>query len=403
MKYAFALGRHPTLSVAELVRAVPGITLESVENGICVGNCPELAPDFINKLGGTIKIIVIDKEIGSLSEINAALLRKLIPPREGRIIFGISVYGQVPGAERRRIYIEGLELKKAIKAEGRRARYVVSQDTHLSSVVIAKNKLIEEGAEFVIIKERSRILVGHTVAVQEFEAYGERDFDRPGRSARRGMLPPKLAQMMVNIAGGDKSKTLFDPFCGSGTVLGEALLMGYTDVVGADLSAEAVSDTKAYLEWIEKAHPEFKGRWRVFASDARLIDKLIAPESVGAIVAEPYLGQPQNGRETPEQLKHVMNDELAPLYRDSIAALSKLLSPRGSAVFSFPVFNRNKGPIFTPITQVANGLVPAPLVPSEYGDSPLIELKRGLSPSGGALYERPDQFVGREIVLLKKV
>ena len=398
MKYAFALGRHPTLSVAELIRAIPGITLESAENGICVANCPELAPDFINKLGGTIKIIAVDKEIESLGEINAALLRKLIPPREGRIIFGISVYGQVPGAERRRIYIEGLELKKAIKAEGRRARYVVSQDTQLSSVVIAKNKLIEEGAEFVIVKERSRILVGHTVMIQEFEAYGERDFDRPGRSARRGMLPPKLAQMMVNIAGGDKSKTLLDPFCGSGTVLGEALLMGYADVVGADISAEAVADTKAYLEWIEKAHPEFHDRWRVFVSDARTINKLLAPESIGAIVAEPFLGPPQNGRETPEQLKRVMNDELVPLYRDSIATLSKLLASHGSAVFSFPVFNRNKGPIFTPVSQIANGLTPAPLVPSEYQECGLPSTS-----SGGALYERPDQFVGREIVLLKKV
>ena len=342
MKYAFALGRHPTLSIAEIVRAIPDISIESAENGVCVARCSELAPEFINKLGGTIKIVAIDKEIGSLGEIDAALFRKLIPPREGRIIFGISVYGQVPGVERRRIYIEGLELKKAIKAEGRRARYVVSQDTQLSSVVIAKNKLIEEGAEFVVVKERSRILVGHTVAIQEFEAYGERDFDRPGRSARRGMLPPKLSQMMVNIAAGDKSKTLLDPFCGSGTVLGEALLMGYTDVVGADISAEAVSDTKAYLEWIEKAHPEFHGRWRVMQSDARQIDKLLSLESVGAIVAEPFLGPPQNGRETPEQLKKIMNDELVPLYRDSIATLSKLLTPRGSAVFSFPVFNRNE-------------------------------------------------------------
>jgi len=398
MKYAFAMGRHPTLSVAEIVRAIPNITLESAENGICVGSCAELAPGFINKLGGTIKVIAIDKEIKSLGEINADFLRRIIPAREGRIIFGISIYGQVPGAERRRIYIEGLELKKAIKAEGRRARYVVSQDTQLSSVVIAKNKLIEEGAEFVIIKERSRILVGHTVMIQEFEAYGERDFDRPGRSARRGMLPPKLAQMMVNIAGGDKSKTLLDPFCGSGTVLGEALLMGYADVVGSDISAEAVNDTKAYLEWIEKAHPEFKGRWRVFVSDARTIDKTIPTESIGAIVAEPFLGPPQNGRETPEQLKHVMNDELVPLYRDAISTLSKLLSPRGSAVFSFPVFNRNKGPIFTPVSQIANGLTPAPLVPSEYQEFGL-----PMTSSGGALYERPDQFVGREIVLLKKV
>jgi len=397
MKYAFAMGRHPSLSVAELVRAIPDLTLESAEGGICVGNCGELAPEFINKIGGTIKIIAIDKEIGSLGEISAAFLRKLIPAREGRIIFGISVYGTVPGAERRRIYIEGLELKKAIKAEGRRARYVVSQNTQLSSVVVAKNKLIEEGAEIVIIKERSRALIGRTVAIQEFEAYGERDFDRPGRSARRGMLPPKLAQMMINIANGEKNKTLLDPFCGSGTVLGEALLLGYTDVVGADISREAIADTKAYLEWLEISYPEFKGRWKVFVSDARTIDTLIPAESVATIVAEPFLGPPQNGRETPEQLRLVMMNQLVPLYRDSIAALKKVLIPGGRAIFSFPIFNRQRAPIFTPVPLLAAELTPVPLVPSEYLDFGLPS-----TVSGGALYERPDQFVGREIVLMKK-
>ena len=125
--------------------------------------------------------------------------------------------------------------------------------------------------------------------------------------------------------------------------------------------------------------------------------KLRATHSLASVVDE-LVSKYQIGRETPEQLKKIMNDELVPLYRDSIATLSKLLTPRGSAVFSFPVFNRNKGPIFTPITQVANTLTPAPLVPSEYQEFGL-----PMTSSGGALYERPDQFVGREIVLLKKV
>lgn len=398
MKYAFVLGRHPALSIAELTRVIPDLTIESVVDSICIGNCAELPTGFINKIGGTIKIAAIDTEKKSLGDITANVLRGLIPAREGRIIFGISIYGHLPGALRRGIYMEGLNLKKQIKAEGRRARYVVSQDTQLSSVVVAKNKLLTEGAEIVIIIEKERIRLGHTIAVQEFEAYGERDFDRPGRSARRGMLPPKLAQMMVNIAGGQKEKTLLDPFCGSGTVLGEALLMGYTDVVGADISPEAIADTKAYLEWLEKTYPEFKGRWRVFVSDARALDAILPAASIAAIVAEPYLGPPQSGRETPEQLKRVLNDELAPLYRDAIAVLSKLLTPNGSAVFSFPVFNRQREPLFVPIDVVRGSLVAAPLIPSEY-----LEFGLPTTASGGALYERPDQFVGREIVLMKKV
>lgn len=397
MKYAFALGRLPALSVAELVRAINGLSIESVTDSVAIGNCPDLPPGFINLLGGTIKIIAVDAEMKSTDGINADVLRNFLPPREGRMIFGISIYGHMPGQERRILYIEGLNLKKKIKEEGRRCRYVVSKDTQLSSVVVAKNKLIAEGAEFVIIKEKNRVVLGHTIAVQEFEAYGERDFDRPGRSARRGMLPPKLSQMMVNIARGDRNLPLLDPFCGSGTILGEALLMGYTQVIGADVSAEAISDTKAYLEWLEKTRPEFRGRWRLINSDARLLNRTLNAGSVGAIATEPYLGPPQSGRETPDQLKKIMNDELIPLYRDSITALAELIAPSGSAVFSLPVFNRQKSAIFTPLDKICDKLIPAPLVPGEY-----VDLNLPTTSSGGALYERPDQFVAREIVLLKK-
>jgi tRNA G10 N-methylase Trm11 len=211
------------------------------------------------------------------------------------------------------------------------------------------------------------------------------------------MLPPKLSQMMLNIAHGDKNLPLLDPFCGSGTVLGEALLMGYSQVIGTDVSEQAITDTKAYLEWLEKAHPEFKGRWRVFASDARLLDKTLEANSIGAIVAEPFLGPPQSGHETPEQLKKVMNDELVPLYRDAIKSLTNLLSPNGSVVFSFPVFNRHKSAIFVPLDTVCGSLVAAPLVPGEY-----LNFDLPATSSGGALYERPDQHVAREIVMLKK-
>jgi tRNA G10 N-methylase Trm11 len=265
-------------------------------------------------------------------------------------------------------------------------------------VVVTKNKLIEEGAEFVITVLKNKILLGTTLAIQEFEAYGERDFDRPGRSAKRGMLPPKLSQMMVNIAHCDRNLPLLDPFCGSGTVLGEALLMGYTQVIGTDVSEQAIIDTKAYLDWIEKAHPEFKGRSRVFVSDARLLDQTIEPNSIGAIAAEPFLGPPQSGRETPAELKKIMDEQLVSLYRDAIKALSGLLAPGGSAVFSFPVFNRHKAAIFVPLDAVRGSLVAAPLVPGEYSDFNL-----PMTSSGGVLYERPDQFVGREIILLKKI
>lgn len=397
MKYAFTLGRHPSLSVAELARAVNGLVIDEVVDNIAIGSCPELPPGFINLLGGTVKIAVIASEHRDIAQITSETLRDALPPREGRVIFGISAYGRLTGPQRRSLYMEGLALKKSLKEEGRRCRYVVSRETQLSSVVVAKNKLIEEGAEFVIVAAKGKVYLGTTASVQEFEAYGERDFDRPGRSARRGMLPPKLCQMMINIAKGDKSLPLLDPFCGSGTVLGEALLLGYSQVIGTDSSEEAARDTKAYLEWLEARHPEIKGRWRVFASDARLLGKTLDPSSVGTVVTEPFLGPPQSGHETHEQLRKMMDDQLVPLYRAALASLSGTMAPNASAVVSFPVFSRKKMPILVPLDEIAGDLVAAGLIPGEYADFNL-----PATSSGGVVYERPDQHVAREIVLLKK-
>jgi hypothetical protein len=40
--------------------------------------------------------------------------------------------------------------------------------------------------------------------VQDIDAYAERDFERPMRDAFVGMLPPKLAQIMLNLAVGEE-------------------------------------------------------------------------------------------------------------------------------------------------------------------------------------------------------
>jgi tRNA G10 N-methylase Trm11 len=79
-----------------------------------------------------------------------------------------------------------------------------------------------------------------------------RDFNRPKRDARLGMLPPKLAQIMINLAVGPlvAPLTVFDPFCGTGVILQEALLMGY-QVYGSDISSRMIDYTKQNLDWFE--------------------------------------------------------------------------------------------------------------------------------------------------------
>ncbi|MBC8092551.1 MAG: methyltransferase domain-containing protein [Pseudonocardia sp.] len=61
-----------------------------------------------------------------------------------------------------------------------------------------------------------------------------------GREVERaGALRPTVAAMMVSLVG-PPGAALIDPCCGSGTILGEAIAAGWTDVMGTDIDHDAV-------------------------------------------------------------------------------------------------------------------------------------------------------------------
>ena len=105
-----------------------------------------------------------------------------------------------------------------------------------------------------------------TKAIQPIESLGERDFGRPYRDAKSGMLPPKLAMMMINLAGQSLGATILDPFCGSGTILMEAATIGYTNLMGSDISPKAIDDTRQNFAWQGGSLPK-----KLFVADARKI------------------------------------------------------------------------------------------------------------------------------------
>jgi len=60
-------------------------------------------------------------------------------------------------------------------------------------------------------------------------------------------LQPKMARMLVNLSRVKKGDTIVDPFCGGGSVLIEALLMGI-NAVGVDSSEKMFTGCKKNLE-----------------------------------------------------------------------------------------------------------------------------------------------------------
>jgi tRNA G10 N-methylase Trm11 len=63
-----------------------------------------------------------------------------------------------------------------------------------------------------------------TIACQDIDAYTKRDTSK-SRDMVVGMMPPKLAQIMINLATEGRKEIIYDPFCGLGTILIEAANM----------------------------------------------------------------------------------------------------------------------------------------------------------------------------------
>lgn len=392
--YWFVLGRESLIAAAEL-RAVLNLSEYKFAPPILQAVLNKFdAKNLMAKLGGTIKIAEVLAE--NLSEEKmAAATSKELETVEGKINFGLSFYE--PGEKSRQIFWLkkiGLSIKKSLKESGRSVRYVENREPVLSSVTVDKNGLTERGREFIITSAPvggtsgpSNFTLAKTLAVQPFEEFSFRDFGRPGRDDLSGMLPPKLAMMMINLAKCPKDGVLLDPFCGSGTILTEAMLLDYKNLIGADNSEKAIGDTQKNIEWIKDNFKVQAGKVEVFQNDIKNLSKKVKG-GVSAIITEPYLGKPLKGYETKEQLSGQV-DELKQLFINSFKEFHKILKPGGIVVFIFPSFRyKNEWLKINCENEIKK---------IGFAIEKLFENHTSL------LYARPDQKVGREIWKFRKI
>ncbi len=270
MKYLAVLGRQPEISIAELEFILKGgWRLEGDPQNVLLAKIlgeegDRTLPIEISRLGGTLKLAV------ELTEKPLDFLRNL---PEGKITFGISDYSK--NASRKTATIEALKLKKILARHNRSVRVVENKDATLSTATSLHNGLSgknERKVELIKLNNDWYKVIG----VQDIDAYSKRDQARPARDAKVGMLPPKLAQILINLCGPLKSGArILDPFCGTGVVLQEALLMGY-HAYGTDINPRMIEYSEKNLEWLLKAeNSHFEGMRSAAARE-------VAPSARGA-------------------------------------------------------------------------------------------------------------------------
>ncbi len=215
------------------------------------------------------------------------------------------------------------------------------------------------------------------------------------------MLPPKLAQIMINLATGQelgaksselraeasantKTLLLLDPFCGTGVVLQEALLMDF-DVIGTDLDARMAFYSEQNIEWLRQKFPKATGKAQISKGDAQ---NHKWPKGINAVASETYLGPPIKSLPGSDRL-YKMAGEIDVLLKNFLENIKPQLKTGVRLALAVPAWRTKTGFVHLPLLDRL----------SDMGYNRL-DFKRVKNTD--LIYFREDQIVAREIIVIEK-
>ena len=153
-----------------------------------------------------------------------------------------------------------LKLKKELKKWWISSRFVNKDFKGLNTATILWENLVKRWTDFSLLINRKKEFLWKTIWIQDINAYSKRDYAK-SRDMQIGMLPPKLSQMMINLASDlldDNKASIYDPFVWLWTILIEAELMWFTWLYWSDLNEKMVKTSIQNTNWkIEKLNAKF--------------------------------------------------------------------------------------------------------------------------------------------------
>jgi putative RNA methyltransferase MTH_724 len=393
MKYVAIAGRQPLISLAEIQalydKAARLVGKKLVFFEINEDGEENISPD-INCLGGSLKL-------GRFFDTDFSKLAKFLATThpEGKITLGISDFSKQKksGLAKQK----SMELKRSLARVGRSVRVITSNEPEISSATAHHNQLGEKTGCFEIFLIDREIYL--SLGTQNITAYTERDQARPARDAKVGMLPPKLAQILINLCGKlPEGARVLDPFCGTGVVLQEAAIMGYVPY-GTDLNERMVEYSKKNLSWL--FNERNRKRFKILPGLIQKKDQILNAISVGdatsftwegeidAVAFEGYLGAPMS--KPPVDIKFKTEKakcrEIAMGFMKNITPQIKSGTP---VVMALPAWLRENG-------KYAGLNILDEIQEMGYN----FEKFQDLSQSD-LLYYREGQIVAREIIVIRK-
>lgn len=389
-------GRLPEISIAELESLYGASAIRRIGDHALID-----ATVDPTRLGGTVKLadhimtVPTSNPQKVFEHLRQALPVYLENFPEGKIKLGVSLYGMPMPLARHNANV--LTLKKIIRQLGRSVRAIPNTDHALSSAQTFHNALTSPvGLELVLVAHEGKTFIGRVIYVQDIDSYTIRDRQRPKRDTFVGMLPPKLAQTMINLSTNDAnaSATVLDPFCGTGVVLIEAMIMGY-DIYGSDIAQKMIDFSTINLDWLTK-HPKIKVKSVdsfLEVADATTHQwntaRLNNSDSPIQIASEAYLGQPIGGQNpTPEKMQSIVH-ECNVIVRDFLKNIVKQVPKNTRLCLAVPSWRVMKRTYDLPVLD-------------ELGKLGYSAVSFEHTTTDQLIYRRDDQPTGRRLLVLLK-
>ena len=331
--YIFVLGRDFQLSILEIISYLQArkmqYKIKSFNKKAALISLPD--DTDINKmmlyLGGTVKIARV------LNSIN-----ELVMPNKNKIYYSILEIDSKNGEK------INAELRKTFKKEKMKGYLKRSEDIGLSPSKFVKKNIFEEGFEIILYGE----IMAETIAVFDPREHEFRD-NRPYLDKKK-LTSIRLSKILINLSQAKEHDTLLDPFCGSATILQEALLMGI-NVIGMDTDSMSIYQANKNLNWLKNKY-NFKSSFLLVNKAAQSSSGYI--EKVDAVATEPYLG-PYLKRLPSLNNAEKTAVELARLYFDFLNDL-KIILKKGKVAIVIPKFRtKEQAPVKIDLQEIAGG------------------------------------------------
>jgi len=348
----YIFGRNPELSLAEIiarynVNQTSPIIKELTPKGIIIENEKHISIKNCGAVLKKCKIIAVFLKNTPISEIKPILESHI----NGEYIieksnWGISSYND-EYSHNATLNHQTLHLlaKKGFKSIGIKKAYFIPpmEGCILTPQKLLRKKIIDDGIEFILWYRKDDIILCQTEEVINVDSFAKRDKERPHKRLLL-LLGLALARTMVNLVSIERNNhnlPIYDPFCGMGSIVQEAYILGL-QAMGSDIDESCVIRSKENLNWISQTlGKKFLKKYGIFPGDKIFEMDLTDPnfpllqEFNGSIVAEPNLLTPLKTYPLIFEAKKMIN-QYKENYNRYLREINQILPTGGICILIFP-------------------------------------------------------------------